>query len=335
MLHVLNGDATLRVFATADMEGEAAVFADALHEGPLPEDPTSPDFIEARIRHAVEAGWAAPDRAAAEYARWTRCLGSTTAQDEVVLWLEADLFDQLLLVHHIEWLARSGQLPAGPGGPVVSLICVGDFEGVPDFEGFGQLTGEQLASLLRSRTPIGEAEIRLARDVWRAITSDDPREIEKFVQDAAAPLPFLGPALRRLLEEFPDRRSGLSRTERQALEAVAAGAATPKGAFRACTAMEERVFLGDLIFFGTLRKLATAEPAALDMKAEATDAGLPDGTLELTTFGRELLAGESDWVRTIGIDRCVGGVHLRGRDVRWRWDADAGRIHEEKDVAAA
>jgi hypothetical protein len=33
-----------------------------------------------------------------------------------------------------------------------------------------------------------------------------------------------------------------------------------------------------------------------------------------------VLAGEADHVALNGVDRWIGGVHLRGHDVRWRWN---------------
>ena len=42
--------------------------------------------------------------------------------------------------------------------------------------------------------------------------------------------------------------------------------------------------------------------------------------LQLTDAGRAVLAGEADHVAICGVDRWIGGVHLQGRDVPWRWD---------------
>jgi hypothetical protein len=42
--------------------------------------------------------------------------------------------------------------------------------------------------------------------------------------------------------------------------------------------------------------------------------------LRLTDTGAGVLAGAVDQVALNGIDRWIGGVHLRGRDVQWRWD---------------
>lgn len=341
MLHILNGDTTLEVFERAGIDGETAVFADVFHEGPLLGDPTDPAFLEARIRHAVEAGWTTPDRAAALHAGWSRGLDSAPRHDEVVLWFEHDLYDQLLLLHHIEWLARGGVLPARDSGPHVSLICIDRFEGVPDFKGLGQLTGAQLASLFPGRRAIEAEQVDLARSAWKAICAGDPHEVETLLAGDLAALPFLDAALRRLIEELPDRRAGLSRTERQALEAVRGGAVTPTDAFRASTEMEDCVFMGDATFLCVLRRLAsaTAPALAMDIPAEHDAVGLPEGELAITAFGRSLLAGEADWVQYNGVDRWVGGIRLKGKAVRWRWDAEAGRVHvdeaAEPDAPAA
>jgi hypothetical protein len=42
--------------------------------------------------------------------------------------------------------------------------------------------------------------------------------------------------------------------------------------------------------------------------------------VRLTETGARVLAGRDDHVRLNGIDRWIGGVHLHGRQVPWRWD---------------
>ena len=58
--------------------------------------------------------------------------------------------------------------------------------------------------------------------------------------------------------------------------------------------------------------LLSAEPA--DSPVDATT------LLELTDPGARVLAGRAHHVQLNGIDRWIGGVHLVGRDVRWRFD---------------
>ena len=42
--------------------------------------------------------------------------------------------------------------------------------------------------------------------------------------------------------------------------------------------------------------------------------------VRLTYTGARVLAGEADQIALNGIDRWIGGVHLEGRRVPWRWD---------------
>ena len=42
--------------------------------------------------------------------------------------------------------------------------------------------------------------------------------------------------------------------------------------------------------------------------------------MRLTDNGARVLRGRGRPRRLNGIDRWIGGVHLHGRDVRWRWD---------------
>ena len=46
----------------------------------------------------------------------------------------------------------------------------------------------------------------------------------------------------------------------------------------------------------------------------------------LTPDGRAVLDRRADRVKACGIDRWLGGVHLHGHAVPWRWDGERGRI---------
>ena len=136
----------------------------------------------------------------------------------------------------------------------------------------------------------------------------DPVELARTAATPDERLPYLAPALRRLLEELPGTRDGLGRTERQLLEAVAAGARTREQAFVASMAAEEAPFMGDTIAFDRLEGLE----------------GLVDGGLRLTAEGQAVLAGEADRVALVGFDRWLGGLHVTAHENLWRWDRERG-----------
>ena len=113
-------------------------------------------------------------------------------------------------------------------------------------------------------------------------------------------LRFLGEAFDRLAREYPSNRDGLSLTERRLL---AGAPGTRAELFLRAARKEPRPFLGDTWAFAILDRLAPLITA---------DGGL-------TAEGKRVLAGEADFVARHGIDRWIGGVHLAGREVPWRF----------------
>lgn len=147
-------------------------------------------------------------------------------------------------------------------------------------------------------------------------------------RDDVPELPFLAPALRRLLAELPAPADGLSGTERCALQAIGAGAATPIAAFLAAQDREEAPFLGDAWFFRALAGLGHGANRLVGTR-DGAELGVPpplgDGPsfarqpLRLTPAGHRVLARQADRVTLLGIDRWLGGTHLTPA-ATWRWD---------------
>jgi hypothetical protein len=298
VLHVTNGDSTTATMERAGIAGDLLPWRDALHEGPVPDLP--PDELR-RVRAEY---WGTAEALFRE--RDERLRAAIETLEPVVLWFEHDLYDQLQLI----------QILAGlPDRPEhAELICVGAFPGRPGFAGLGELEPEELASLWPVRTAITPEHVHLARSAWDVVRGEDPRAVARAAATPDERLPYLAPALRRLLEELPGTRDGLGRTERQLLEAVAAGARTPVDAFLASMAAEEAPFMGDTIAFDRL--------AELD--------GLVSGnrSLQLTEDGRAVLAGDRDRVALLGFDRWIGGLHVRAEGPLWRWDHARGLLSE-------
>jgi hypothetical protein len=125
-------------------------------------------------------------------------------------------------------------------------------------------------------------------------------------------MPFLSAALTRCLEEYPSVRDGLSRTERQLLEAGASGARHRRDYYIASSSRESCPW-GDLSVYVRLDRLSAGSKPAVDRLG-------PDA-FALNERGRRILAGEEDWFREAGRDVWIGGVHLdAGSRRQWRWD---------------
>lgn len=318
IVHVCNGDSTADSLSLADLPGEIRVWADALNQGPVL--PLADDeywkrrgaFWSTRGHANAEAKLAGYDRGVDEAAR----------AEELILWFEHDLFDQLALIRLLARLARRG-LPQQ-----LTIVSIDRHPEVPGFLGLGQLKPEQLAELWPRRTTLSRDAIDEAITAWIAVTSPDPRALP-FLAKRIKAMPFLAGALERQLEEFPDPTSGLSRTERQVLAAVARGEATAGAIMKATHAIDPRDPITDGDVFWTLHGLGRCGFIDNAPEGTATPAAIQAIDVRVTARGREALAGAIDRVHEHGIDDWRGGVHLSGKGPVWRWDGAQRRLIEK------
>jgi len=315
IVHVCNGDSTADILSLADLPGEIRVFADALDQGP-----SLPGSDEEHYKRRGEF-WASRgvpnDRRIAD---WDRGVDEAASADEVILWFEHDLFDQLALIRLLSRLARRG-LPQ-----TLTIVSIDRHPEVPSFLGFGQLKPEQLAELWPRRAPLSRDAIDEAITAWIAVTSADPRALPYLTRRIKA-LPFLAGALERHLEEFPDPTSGMSRTERQILAAVARGESTAEALMLGAHANDPRYPITDEYLEVTLQTLARC--GFLEGAPSGTKpAALKSVTATVTPLGRQALAGAIDRIHEVGIDEWRGGVHLSGKGAVWRWDSRERKLIE-------
>ena len=313
-LHVTNGDIVVDLLRRAGLADAALAWADVLHEGPVPAGLDDDGLRRARAEFLAGADGGDTAEAQRRLTDRDRALAGGRAGG-YLLWFEADLYDQLQIA---QILAALGDLGVGPGR--VTLVCIGEFPGIPHFGGLGELEPEQLGGLLdTAATPLTAEALDLGAAAWAALRAPDPGGLGQIVASRSPQLRFLGEAFDRLAREYPSTRDGLSLTERRILAATPE-AGTPAGTvFARLREREARPYLGDLFFFRIVARLAGAPVPLLELDPPGgrVDAGT---RLRRTEAGDRVLRGEADHVALNGIDRWVGGVHLHGPEARWRWD---------------
>jgi len=298
----------------------------AVSEGPVPTGLPLDALSEVRARFIADAGWGGYADVRAEFAHRDAVLRDFRAYEEVVLWFEHDLYDQLQLLQVLDWFAAQER-----GATRLSLLGVGAFPGVEPFVGLGQLSPAQLGALYPRREPVTDAMVAIARAAWAAYRAPAPWAIAALLGRDTAALPFLAAALRRHLAQFPSVERGLSRTERHILDALTAGPQRPEALFLAQQQAEEAPFMGDRPMWTYVQRMAQAPLPLVELVNGETfalpplDGPPPTAFLEqqitLTTPGHTVLAGHADAIHLNGIDRWLGGVHLMGPSAAWRWDS--------------
>ncbi len=255
-LHITSGDIAGGNLAKSGLAGEVFVWHDILYDGPRNPGWPTDDTLIARAWFLGQATRGGLDR---EHILLTlksqyRKIAAAGEYEQIVLWFDACLFDQSMLVHLLACLLHQGLRQ-------VELLCVDAFPGIVPFNGLGQLGPSQLASLYGQRRPVTDDQFRFAVLADRAFATQDQKLFAQLSGSTAAPLPWIPPAVARWLCEQPDPASGLGRLESLALQAIRGGCATPAEIFSAVAAADAPPqYWGDITLWAKINHLADREP---------------------------------------------------------------------------
>jgi hypothetical protein len=278
-----------------------------LHDGPVPQTETLSELSDIRAHALAGFGWGDYEKLRAGFINRDRILEDFRKHRDVILWFEHDLYDQLQLLQLLDWFAQQDL-----SGIHLDIIQINSHAGVKPFYGLGQLSGTQLARLFPMRKHVIPEQTAIGTDAWLAFRSSDPTALLDFMQPKYPEMPFLSAAILRFFEEYPWTTDGLARTERQILQAAAAGKRKKTDIYMDSSKKED-VPWGDSSVYLRMAWLTAGKNPAL---VEA-----PKNEFTITEAGRELLEGKADWTKLQGgIDRWLGGVHLNGEQSLWRWD---------------
>lgn len=244
-MHLTNGDSAGGALIHAGFH-PVLPWRDVLHEGPVRAGLSLERLSGERIVFIAGAGWGPLEEVTAAFRRRDAELKASLLQDEVVLWFEHDLYDQLQLLQLLDWFAQHSH-------PRLTLICEPQY--------VGNMPPERMRELFSIREAVTEEQIRQASDAWAAFTAADPSGMNDLRTSA---LPFLGAALRRQLEEYPWTTDALSRLERRVLDLLERGPLPWTRIFAGID--EDPIFLGDLVLRWHLARMT--EEGLLERRGE-------------------------------------------------------------------
>lgn len=315
-LHVTSGHSISTNLRAGGVAGEFLSWPDVLFEGPVPGGTTLDALSYVRAPFIADRYSPGEIRSVLRnlLARNER-LRQSCGFDEVTLWFGHHLGDQLRLIQLLSWFAASRTDEAH-----WTLVCIDRHPEVAHFRGLEQLDPAQLAALDWIRRRVTDAELGLARRAWAAFTDDRPTALVELAGNPCWAIPQLPPALIRHLQQFPGKRDGLARTEREILDHVALRKGTVRDAFEVTQrGYEEAPFMGGASFLAYVERMALPSVGLL-----ALGRGFSDDRwsrpLATTTRGRGVLAGRLERFGNRGIDRWLGGVYLKGSVPAWCWD---------------
>ena len=292
---------------TAGFAGAFQMFDDPMVMGPVPALPEQ-QYWQVRGAYVQQAFNLDTAEVAARQTAQQVALAGLNGDSQLVLWCEADAYDQLFLIRVL------ASLPCLPRR--LELIEIDQVPGIERFIGIGQLAPDLLAWLWPQRRALGEDALALARQAWAAYTAADPQAWADLAGRQHPALPLLGRALARQLQELPGANDGLSLTERLLLRVLASRGELPAGRVFGQLMMQDDPlpYLGDMMFRVLLQPLIHApQPLLLEGAGEAW----AQRPLRLTALAEQVLAGEQHWLDHRPAQRWVGGVLVDAADRPW------------------
>jgi hypothetical protein len=304
ILNIINGDIVKNTLKQANISGFFLPWQDFLHEGPVPESLSLEALSKIRAEFISKKGLGEFHEIYQNFRDRDSTLKSFRKYNSILLWFEHDLYDQLQLIQLLDWFAKYSSTATQ-----IFIICPENY--------LGKSTPRELTNfMLYNREIVTHSHFITARKAWSAFTSKTPQAIYRLLSDDTETLPFLKDAIKRLLEEYPNTTNGLSRTEHQALLIISNGKNRPQEIFEEYQKSEQRVFMGDILFWDILKKLV--ELNLINSMQDGQD-------LRLSPLGVEVLRGKKKLFDFHNIDKWIGGVHLT-HDNLWCWDIEAEQI---------
>ena len=322
MTHVLLGPAD---FDDRIPDRESCIFwQDDLSIGPVPSTPTLEDLttIRERFWESTHFGLEMPGNdqqtpfsILSERDKQLRRV--IESQDEIVVWSGPNRREILMLCAVLRFFPSSALQKVS----------------VAQCPQWGALihSAEDLALFFKNRAPVWPELVQLSLELWSRYTNPDPKGLDELMKRLVQERHPLQTALRWILEEYPSVANGLSRVEEALIRNVRGPDSILKIVARTIGNSEDTI--ADTQLYETVWEFLTARVPVLESSDSQKHSFEPGSlkefrrlTVQPTSLAFELLKNNSDYIAVDGIDRWIGGVHLQGHAVGWRFDSAAGHL---------
>lgn len=311
-LIITNGMSAVHSIKNAGIEAEIIPWDDALHDGPVPGGKTLEELSEIRAKYISDIGWGTYEEIHQRFVERDNKLKQHGDYDELTLWFEHDLYDQLQLMQILAWLYENRD-----PSTKLTVICERKYVAEQD-----KITINQQ---WKNRTSIDPNVLKNSDIVWGVFSSKNPLLYHDYLMFKLGQNQFYYMnAINRFKEEYPkystdESSSGLTTTEQNALSNIYQKPMKIGKVFHLVSEKEEAKFLGDTSFAFYMTRLSDVEyPLIIFDNGETIQYHPQNSTMEnfwnrtfiLTETGKNVLKGKQDHIRLNGIDRWMGGVHI-------------------------
>lgn len=282
MFHITSGDMAGELLGKAGLPGSVFVWHDILYDGPrLPGWPDARALKErATFLDCFTDGGMGHEKILHTLRNQYRFL-EEAENTTIILWFDACVFDQSMLVHILCCLKHLRRKN-------VELLCIDSFPGITPFNGLGQMAPSQLASVFNKRTPVTDEQFFYATKVDRAFAEQALDLLKEIADEEGAPIPWVAAATRRWIEEFPDPQTGFGRLEQLIMRSIENGCISPWDIFNRVAALDRPPqYWGDITLWEKINGLAARIPPVLKITGPTNRLPQWKSELQLKEFSIE------------------------------------------------
>lgn len=323
-----NGDSASSKIEELQLADKVVPWRDILHEGPVEGHMPLAKRSEARAKFILEFDGGNLADIHQSFKDRDKTLFYLNEYSRVELWFEHDLYDQLQLLQILDFAHHNLEQQ--------------DFFLVQSDHYLGEMDNDALKALKSIAKPVTKEMKAYASRAWSALTHKTPDNLIRVMD--YPDMPFIAPAIRRLVMEYPDSQSGLPTSIFNALTLLLNGPTEIGRLFHHMQNCELAKFMGDLSFARYMDELGTcvtpviAGDNVIYSTSKATGRQNPDQIqtyfkqkIHLTDFGKKVMEKTANHVTKNGIDRWIGGVHLTPENLYF-YDMRRAKIVQESCV---
>ncbi|MDH3327472.1 MAG: hypothetical protein OEM38_12255 [Gammaproteobacteria bacterium] len=337
-LHVVSEQKTAFTIESSGLEGDVLVWQDALYEGPILDEESLNGLSAMRADYFSRLGWGDYSDILALFSQRNQIISNFLQFNEIVLWFDSGLNNQLQMIQLINWFSKQQTRHV-----VISIVSTSRLADVIGFVDFALLKETQLEKLYRKKTELTNSQTEQCNQAWRALTSKTPVNLLKFFPRDMSSMPYLKNAILRFVQQFPSKKNGLCKTEQLIIHAIKNKRNSQddmEQIYLNVQGKEPIPFMSRAIFYAYMQKLIMSphpliekriieQTEALQMTEEdeipAEVVVAQEYELKLTKISGQVTNNWVDWVQVNGIDRWLGGVHLREGNI-WRYNAETRQL---------
>ena len=252
VVHVLNGDSTVPIFAKSRIPGDVIVWRELLSDGPVKNTIGSDEFWKERYaffeRELGISKLEYFDKTIKEIIK----LSDLSKSCELVLWFEYDLFCQVNLLALCSYLLQYYRKDL-----TYYLVCTGKIKDQEQLQYLSDFSPDAYTTLYKNKVKLTKHNLFFAEQCWNIYAENKHEKLRSFDFNQCHKFNYLQLAMDQQLQRFP-KENGLNQIENKIMEIIKVSAMTSSEIVRELLIwqQEHTVYgFGDSQYFMYLKKL--------------------------------------------------------------------------------